>query len=234
MRGAAAIVCLSASSRRELLGMIEMPEERVHVIPMGIDEAFRPAPDRQQVRRRLGISGDAVLMVGHTQPYMNIERMLRAFGMLVAQQTHDPTLIKIGLPFTPDQQRLIAELEFGDRVQVVGRVPTDELPAYYQAADVLLYAPLWAGFGLPPLEAMACGTPVVCSKSGALPEIVGDAALMADANDDAGLARALTEIVSSPALRRRLVDAGFERAGRFEWTHDARQLLELYRAIGQA
>lgn len=234
LRRAEAVVCDSDAARRDLLELIDLPENRLHVIPLGVDEAFRPAADRQQVRRRLRLSGDVVLMVGHTQPYMNVERMLRAFGTLVACHVPDVKLVKIGLPFTPDQMRLITELELGDRIEVAGRVPSADLPLYYQAADVLLYAPLFAGFGLPPLEAMACGTPVVASNRGAIPEVVGAAAVTVDADDDVALAQALAEVLTNPIKRRRMIDAGFDRAGRFEWAHAARRLLELYRSIGQA
>jgi glycosyltransferase involved in cell wall biosynthesis len=231
MRRAGAIVTPSESAKRDFLDLVDMPGDRVHVVPHGVDEAFRPALDRDRLRLRLGLSGDIVLMVGHTQPYMNVERMLRAFGTLVSQHGRDATLLKLGLPFTPDQMQLIAELDLGDRVQLAGRVASADLPAYYQAADVLLYAPLLAGFGLPPLEAMACGTPVVCSNRGAVPEVVGGAAIMADADDDAALALGMHEVFGNALKRRRMIDAGFERAGQFEWERSARRLLEIYRAV---
>jgi glycosyltransferase involved in cell wall biosynthesis len=231
MRRAAAIVTPSESAKADLLDLTSIPAERVHVIPHGVDEGFRPAPDREQGRRALGLSGDVVLMVGHTQPYMNIERMLRAFGTLV--QASDATLVKIGLPFTSDHMRLITELGIADRVRIVGRVEARDLPAYYQAADVLFYAPLLAGFGLPPLEAMACGTPVVCSNRGAIPEVVGAAAVMVEAEDIGALAAALATVLGSAQRRRRMADAGFERAGRFEWAVSARRLLDVYRSIAR-
>ncbi len=234
MRRAAAIVCVSEAGKKDLLELVDLPPERLHVIPWGIDEAFRPPSDRQLVRRRLGFNGNVVLMAGHTQGYMNVERMLRVVATVIARQGIDLTLVKIGLPFTPDQMRLVSELELGDRIKLVGRVADVDLPAYYQAADALLYAPLLAGFGLPPLEAMACGTPVVVSNRGAIPEVVGDAALMADAEDEAGLSQALGEVLGNPVRRRRLIDAGFVRAGQFEWSTAARRMLELYRHVGRA
>jgi glycosyltransferase involved in cell wall biosynthesis len=97
-----------------------------------------------------------------------------------------------------------------------------------------LYAPLLAGFGLPPLEAMACGTPVVASRRGSIPEVCGDAAVLVEADDDAGMSTALADVLSHPIRRRRLIDAGFARAAGFEWTSAARQLLELYRRVGRA
>ena len=234
MRRAAAIVCVSESGRKDLLELMDVPENRVSVIPWGIDEAFRPPQDRDVLRRRLGFSGNVILMVGHTQGYMNIERMLRVVATVIARQGIDLTVVKIGIPFTPDQMRLVLELELGDRIDIVGSVADADLPSYYQAADVLFYAPLLAGFGLPPLEAMACGTPVVASNRGAIPEVVGDAALLADAEDEVGLAQALGESLGHPVRRRRLIDAGFARAGQFEWSRAARQMLELYRHVSRA
>ena len=234
MQSAAAIVCVSEAGKKDLLELIDVPGDRVHVIPWGIDEAFRPPTDREQVRKQLGFNGNVVLMAGHTQGYMNVERMLRAIATVIARQGIDVTLIKIGLPFTPSQMRLVADLEIGRYITFVGHVDATELPLYYQAADVLLYAPLLAGFGLPPLEAMACGTAVVASNRGAIPEVVGDAALLADAEDEVGIAAALSEVLSNPVRRRRLIDAGYERAGRFEWTGAARRLLELYRHVNRA
>lgn len=233
LRRAAAVVCDSETAKKDLRELVDLPDNRLHVIPIGVDEAFRPAPDRSDVRRKLGLSGDIVLMVGHTQPYMNVERMLEAFATL-AHQNPQARLVKIGLPFTAEQSRLVRTLEIEGRIQVAGRVAYDDLPSYYQAADVLLYAPLFAGFGLPPLEAMACGTPVVASNRGAIPEVAGDAAILVNPEDRAALAGALAEVLSNPVRRRRTVDAGFERAGRFEWTESARRLVELYRAVARA
>lgn len=234
MRRASAIVCVSEAGKKDLLELVDIPSERLHVIPWGIDEAFRPAKDRELLRKRLGQSGNVVLMAGHTQGYMNVERMLRVVATVIARHGIDLTLVKIGLPFSPEQMRLVAELELGDRIEIVGRVSGADLPSYYQAADVLLYAPLLAGFGLPPLEAMACGTPVVASNRGAIPEIVGDAAILADAEDEGGLATAIAEVLGNPVRRRRLVDAGFARAAEFEWSRAAQQMLELYRRVGRA
>lgn len=230
---AAAVVCDSEAARADLRNYVDLPDSRVHVVPLGIDEAFRPAADRQLARRRLGLSGDIVLVVGHTQGYMNVERMIRAFGQLVTQHSSDATLVKVGMPFTPDHMRLISQLELGDRIRMVGRVPFADLPGYYHAADLLLYVPLLAGFGLPPLEAMACGTPVVASNRGAIPEVVGDGGLLVDADDDKAMADAMAEILSQPQKRRRLVEKGFERAAHFEWSETSRRMVELYRAVGR-
>jgi len=234
MRKAAAIVCDSQDGKRDLLELAQIPEDKIRVIPIGIDESFRPAADRAIVRRKLGLSGNVVLMVGHTQGYMNCARMLRAVATVIARHGVDLTLVKVGLPFTPDQMRLIVDLELGDRIEIVGRVPAAEMPSYYQAADVLLYAPLLAGFGLPPLEAMACGTPVVASNRGSIPEVSGDAAVLTDAENEGEIAVALADVLTNQARRRRLIDAGFARAGLFEWSVSARAFLELYRGVARA
>lgn len=233
MQNAAAVICVSESGKRDLLEYAAIPQDRIHVIPNGVDERFRPPQDRDAVRRRFGFSGNVVLMTGHTQVYMNVERMLRSVATAITRHGLDLTLVKIGLPFSPEQMKLIADLELGDRIKFEGRVADADLPAYYQAADVLFYAPLLAGFGIPPLEAMACGTPVVASNRGAIPEVVGDAALMADAEDEGALADALADVLTNPVRRRRLADAGFARAGQFEWSRIAPRLLELYRRVSR-
>ena len=234
LRSAAAVVCVSETAKKDLQALVDLPDDRCHVISHGVDEVFRPAADRAAVRRRLGFSGDVVLMVGHTQPYMNVERMLEAFALLVHQHQPQARLVKIGLPFTVEQMRLLRTLELEDRVHIVGRVEYADLPSYYQAADVLLYAPLLAGFGLPPIEAMACGTPVVASNRGSIPEVAGDAAVLVDAEDGPAMATEMMDVLSNPVRRRRLIDAGFERASYFEWTTSARRLAELYRTVGRA
>ena len=231
MQQAAAIVCPSAAGKRDLLELQPLPEQRIHVIPLGIDERFRPPADRDAVRDRLGMTGTVVLMVGHTQPYMNVDGMLRVVAAARTRHGLDLRIVKIGLTFTPAQERVIAELGLSDAVRLVGRVAEDELPAYYQSADVLLYAPHLAGFGLPPLEAMACGTPVVASNRGSIPEVVGDAAILADAADETALAQGLADVVTNPVRRRRLVEAGYARAAQYEWSRSAQRLLELYRRV---
>lgn len=233
MRHAAAVVCVSETARRDLLELSDVPASRIHVVPWGIHEAFRPSADRALVRRRLGLSGDVVLMVGHTQAYMNVDRMIRAFGQLRTQHGSEATLVKVGMPFTPEQMRLLTELELTDHVRMVGRVAFSDLPAYYHAADVLLYAPLLAGFGLPPLEAMACGTPVVASNRGAIPEVVGDGGVLVNADDDTAMADAMADIVSHPARRRRLIERGFSRAAGYEWTQASQKMVEVYRAVAR-
>jgi glycosyltransferase involved in cell wall biosynthesis len=233
LRRVAAVICVSDTARRDLETYVDLPADRIHVVPWGVDEAFRPVSDRQLARRRLGLSGDIVLMVGHTQGYMNVERMIRAFGQLRTQHGSNATLVKVGLGFTPDQMRLISQLELGDSIRMVGRVPFADLPGYYHAADVLLYAPLLAGFGLPPLEAMACGTPVVASNRGAIPEVVGDGGVLVDPEDDKAMADAMADILGHPKTRRRLVERGFGRAARFEWAQTARRMVELYRSVAR-
>lgn len=226
-----AVVCATQAARADLLQYADVPERRVHVVPWGIDESFRPSTDRALARRRLGLPDEIVLVAGDTASHSNGDRIIRAFGQLVTQHGSDATLVKVGAPFMPDHMRLISELELGDRIRMVGHVPSADLPGYYHAADALLHVPLTAGFEWPPLEAMACGTPVVASNSGALPELVGDGAVLVDAHDDTAMADAMADIFTQPQTRRRLVEKGFERAGHFGWAETSRRMVELYRAI---
>jgi glycosyltransferase involved in cell wall biosynthesis len=125
--------------------------------------------------------------------------------------------------------RLVEESNLGSHVIFPGYVPSDELPAFYSAADLFVFPSLYEGFGLPPLEAMACGTPVVASNASALPEVVGDAALMVDPYSVAALADGMRRVLADPALQAALQARGLKRAAEFSWTRTALQTLEVYK-----
>lgn len=230
VRRVARVVAVSAASRQDFLRLVDYPADRVTVVYEGVAPEFRPPSDRDAVRRALGLVRPTVLHVGHTQPYMNLPGVLRAFAAVVRGGV-DADLVRAGGTLTEAQQVLVDRLGLRERVRDLGFLPADRLAALYGAADVLLYAPLYAGFGFPPLEAMACGTPVVCSDRGALPEIAGEAALFAAPEDEQGLADAVTRLLTDTQLRERQVARGRVRAARFTWDATARQMLHLYAEV---
>jgi glycosyltransferase involved in cell wall biosynthesis len=233
MRRVARVVAVSQSARDDFLELVDYPSDRVTVAYLGIDSAFQPPPDRDALRRRLGFQRPTVLHVGHTQPYMNVTGVLATLA-LVRRQGVDAALVRVGDALTPAQEAQIDRLGLRDRVTELGRVSFDRLVEIHGAADVLLYPPLYAGFGLPPLEAMACGTPVVCSNRGSLPEVVGDAAPLLDPGDTAGLATAVAERLTDARVRDESRRRGFARARQFSWDITARLVLRVYREIAGA
>ncbi len=234
IRRVARVIAASRASRDDLLELIDYPPERVTIVHLGIDPAFRPPDDREALRRRLGFEGPTILHVGHTQAYMNLPRVIAIVDRLVRRLGLDARLVKVGDPLTAEHRALIDRLGLGARVRELGRVAFEELPGIYAAADVLLYPPLYAGFGLPPLEAMACGTPVVCSNRGSLPEVVGDAALVEDPDDEARMAERVAEVVTNARVRAERQARGLRHAAGFTWDATSRAVLQVYRSIGHA
>jgi glycosyltransferase involved in cell wall biosynthesis len=179
------VLASSEATRRDLIELLEVPAERIRVVHLGCDAAFRPLPvddARAHVRQRYGLAEPYLLHVGTLEPRKNLARLLRAYGALRAARRDAPALLLVGERGWQYEGlfRLVEELHLRDRVRFTERVPAADLPALYSAAAAFVYPSLYEGFGLPPLEAMACGTPVVCSNAAALPEVTGDAALLVD------------------------------------------------------
>lgn len=231
VRGAAAVLAVSGHTRDDLVRRLELPPSRVHVVHEGLDhDLFRPVP------RRL-VDGRYLLFVGSEHPRKNLPTLLRAFARVVADpRCADVRLVKVGspgdeeAPFHEPTRRALDELRLGDRVLFTGEVPDDDLPAYYSHAECLVLPSRAEGFGFPPLEAMACGAPVVVSTAGALPEVAGGAALLVEPDDVDGLAAALCRVLDDPSLRGRLREAGLRRAAEFTWDRTAAETRRVYEA----
>ena len=224
----------SLATRADLSELYGTPPEKVSVLYSGVSEAFQPVRDPSAlaaVRQRYGL-GDAafILAVGTLQPRKNYVRLIQAFARLGDSELR--LVIAGGRGWLYDQ--IFAEVErqgLAGRVIFPGFAADADLPALYSAAAVLAYPSLYEGFGLPILEACACGTPVVTSTVSCLPEVAGDAALLVPPTDVEALASALRQTVGDSALRARLIQAGFERARQFSWDKSARELLEIYRRL---
>jgi glycosyltransferase involved in cell wall biosynthesis len=222
----------SEASRRDAEELFGVDASAITVVPYGVDARYRPAGDRDALRRRLGLSRPAVLIVGHTQPYMNVEGALRAAA--AARAGVDFEIIKIGAPLTVAQGALAAGAGLRDHVRELGIIDDDRLADWYAAADALLYLPALSGFGLPVLEAMASGLPVVASDTGGVVEVAGRAAVLVDPRDAAGTGRALASILGDDARRAELARLGPARAREFSWRRTAEQTLGVYRDVAHA
>lgn len=236
-RGAARVIVGSEHARGELVRYYDLPKEKIVVTPYAADPIYRPMPReeaRAAVARRFGVRDAYVLAVGVLQPRKNLPRLVRAFARVVDRVPH--RLLLVGKPgwAAEELHAAIERARLGGRVQFTGYVPDADLPALYAAADLFAYPSLYEGFGLPPLEAMACGTPVLTANTTSIPEVVADAATCVDPADEAAIAAALEELLRSPALREELRERGFARAARFSWLETARRTLAVYREAAKS
>ncbi|GAG07760.1 unnamed protein product, partial [marine sediment metagenome] len=223
----------SAHTRFDIVSLLSVPPVKVQVLYSGVPPRFQPQPEPGEAERirthhSLG-ERSYVLSVGTLQPRKNHVRLMRAFSQL----TNRPSLqllIAGGRGWLC--QDILAEAgKHTDRVRILGFVDEADLPALYRSAVLFVFPSLYEGFGLPVLEAMACGVPVVCSNASALPEVAGDAALLVDPLDTGGLAKAMARVLEDTDLRREMIARGLAQAARFTWEQAARQLLDVFASL---
>jgi glycosyltransferase involved in cell wall biosynthesis len=224
----------SAATQADIVSLLGAPSDKVQVLYSGVHPRFRPEAEpgeRERLQARYSIGGRPyVLSVGTVQPRKNYIRLIHAFNQLTNQPTNHPPiqlLIAGGRGWL--YQDIFAEAEKqGDRVRLLGFVNEADLPALYRNAALFAFPSLYEGFGLPVLEAMACGVPVVCSDASSLPEVAGDAALLVDPHDEDALAEALARVLEETDLRREMIIRGLAQAARFTWERAARQLAGMF------
>jgi glycosyltransferase involved in cell wall biosynthesis len=231
------LIAISQSTKETLISALSCPEEKIEVVLYGVDHAvFRPSPVPQGLRTHYGLDSDVyhILYVGAESPRKNLLRLVRAIAKLKARMPN-VKLIKVGSPeylgHLEQLKQLTYELSLEGSVLFLDHPPEEDLVALYNLAALFVFPSLYEGFGLPPLEAMACGTPVVCSHAASLPEVVGDAALMVDPYDVDGLAAAMERVLRDADLRQDLRERGLARASQFTWERTARQTVAVYREV---
>ena len=240
-RIAARIATVSEFSREDLIRTYGIAPDRIAVTPNGVEARYTPQPATEnealEVRRRFGIERDFLLAVGSLQPRKNLIRLVRAYAILREEWgAGAPQLVLVGRRLWLYRE-ILAEIErhpWAKDVIVTGYVSDEVLPALYRAARVFVYPSLFEGFGLPPLEAMACGTPVVTSHTSSLPEVVGEAAVLIDPYSERDIAHAVLSSARDERVRSRLRAAGLQRAMEFSWRAAAEKTLALYREAAKA
>lgn len=233
VKHAAMITTDSEHSKRDIVKYLRVPAQRIRVVHMAAGPVFRrlpPGTGADRLKSRYDISGKFVLTLGGTDPRKNTASVLRAFLYFKALSGSPHRLVMVGLQENEQKQFSSIGNEIGNLQDIVftGFVPEEDLVALYNAADVFVYPSLYEGFGLPVLEAMACGTPVVASAVASIPEVAGDAALLVDPTDERAVAESIARAIMDGALRRTLIDRGTRRVAEFSWEKAASELLRVY------
>ena len=237
-RRASALIAVSSFTASELRDVLGVPPERIHVVHNGVAAEMRPASPSDVARYVAwqGLPERFILAVGTLQPRKNLTVLLDAYAIRRGSGDDLPPLVVVGAPGWGDTDVVAAARArgVGHRVHVAGFVPRSDLPLLYSAAAVFAYPSRYEGFGLPVLEAMACGTPVVAADAASLPEVAGSAAVLVDPTDAAAWAAALRGVLEDPKARTALVARGLERAKAMTWRHSALATARLYRSVAAA
>ncbi len=231
-RSANALAAVSESTRRDAMRVLKIAPERIFTTPNGIAPIFRPISDPAQLeacRARYNLPGQFILFVGLVEPRKNLPLLIEAYACLRQEQTVPPLVIVGRFGWMSDQIRTqVNGLGLNEAVRFTGYVPLEDLPLVYNLSTVFVYPSRYEGFGFPPLEAMACGTPVITSAVSAMLDTVGDAGLLTPPDDLPALENALRRLLNDPNLRRDLSARGRLRAAEFTWKRTAQETLKAY------
>jgi len=247
------VMTVSSATRHDVETVLGIPASRIRVVYNAPDPIFCPAAmplqtainhqpaysaDVQRVLERYRIHYPFVLYVGRTNAQKNIPRLVEAFAVArgelrVHPRYSDLRLIIIGdeIARHPALRHAVIQSRVEDSVRFLGFVPIETLRSFYQTASAFVFPSLYEGFGLPPLEAMACGTPVVCSNVSSLPEVVGNAAVIVNPENVFDISRGIREVLTDESLRAKLIERGFAQVQRFSWDRTAEQVLQTYQEI---
>lgn len=234
-RKADALVAISESTRQDAIRLLGIPPHKIFTTPLGVSPDYRPVSEAsllEEVRRRYRLPEKFILYVGLVEPRKNLPLLLKAYKSLTRQRQDYPLVIVGRFGWMYEQViRQIDLLELKEKVHFAGYVPAQDLPIVYNLADVFVYPSLYEGFGLPPLEAMACGTPVITTAVSSMPEHVGEAGILVPAQDEQALSQAILAVLGDQALREQLAILGPRQAARFTWKRTAQETLRVYQQL---
>lgn len=237
-RNASAIITISQSSKRDIVNYLKVKPEKIHVIYPGYDNVIYNAQENNKetkiAKMKLGIEGNYILYAGTLQTNKNIPRLIEAFKLLKLHKQIAHKLVLAGKPSAgyDDILRAVRSSYWSKDIILTGYVPAELLPGLIKGADVFVFPSLYEGFGIPPLEAMACGVPVITSNISSLPEVVGDAGILVNVYDVTGLADSIYWIISDEKLRLDLRQKGLERVKLFSWERAGREFLQVLELVG--
>jgi glycosyltransferase involved in cell wall biosynthesis len=240
LRYADQLVADSKYTKASLVSQLNIAPERIEVVYLGVDHSrFRPIVETDAVRKRYGLLPDRryLIYVGSEDPRKNLDTLIRALALARAD-TNNVELLKVGRAhFEQERDRLVQlakRLGVAPALHFLNDVPDEDLPALYRLADICVMPSLYEGFGFPVIEAMACGTPVICSNAASLPELAGDAALLFDPGPDSHqhLARSIIRLLENDNTHAALRSEGLKQAARFTWSETTNRMLALYQELG--
>lgn len=237
-RRAARVMTVSESSKRDILRFVNVDPDKISVIYNAYDERFGVEPreeDIVRVRERFQLHDEFVLYAGNVKPHKNLERLIDAFQIVRNRGLDHLKLVLIGDEISKHAalRRAVHQHRLHKYVRFLGYLPEETLAVMYRLAGVFVFPSLYEGFGLPPLEAMASGTPVVTSNVSSLPEVAGDAAVLVDPYDPEAIADGIYRVLSNEALRRDLRSKGIVRAHQFSWESSVRRIHDIYEQVGR-
>jgi len=232
-----AIIAVSNSTKNDILEYFNIPEDRIQVIPQAASDNYKQIQDGSainKVKAMYGLDRDYILFVGTLEPRKNITNLIRAYNILPDYLKRDHLLVICGKKgwYYEEIFRTVKELKLEDKVIFTGYAPDEDIPLLMNEAEVFVYPSLYEGFGLPPLEAMACGTPVISSNVSSIPEVVGNAGILINPNDVEELSDAILRLLDSDELRAQLAEKGLKQAGKFSLRKTAEKTVEIYNKIG--
>jgi glycosyltransferase involved in cell wall biosynthesis len=224
----------SWNTRNDLIELLQVDPDKISVVTAGVDKIFAPVHDSDrlaQARVRYGLPRQFLISVGTLEPRKNYTRLISAYARMRRKTGLPHELAIVGKPgwLYDDIYEQVQAEGVGEQIRFLGFVPDVDLAALYTLAELMVFPSLYEGFGIPPLEAMACGTPVVSSNNSSLPESVGNAALTVNAEDIEGIADAMAEVLGDSSLHARLIELGRIQAAKFTWHSAAQELLVVYR-----
>ena len=233
LKQAETIITISEFSRDEIIKYLDYPKQKIKIVYPAVDHSSYYQTHDKGILNKIDIPDNQkiILYVGSEVPRQNVPLLIKAFASL-KKRIPEIKLVKIGDPQSYGAReallRLINELDLGDDIIFAGYVPEEDMPKWYNAADILVYPCEYAGFGLPPLEAMACGTPVITSNTTSLPEVVGDAGIMIDPQDFELMADKMYDLLTDNKLNDKMINKGLKRSKLFNWDDSAKKTLEIY------
>jgi len=232
------VITVSDSSKHDILRFVNVEPSKIEVIPNAFDERFAIEPAEAQVarvRERYQLQDEFVLYAGNVKPHKNLERLIDAFHLVRMRGLDHLKLVLIGDEISryTSLRRAVHRHQLHKYVRFLGYLPEDTLTVMYRLASVFVFPSLYEGFGLPPLEAMASGTPVVTSNVSSLPEVAGDAAILVNPYEPESIANGIYRVLTDRAAREELRRRGLERARQFSWESSVRRVREIYDAVGQ-